>query len=121
MALQLDIRNIDKETMKATILELLNNQKYREAAQLRSRNFQDQKESPRERALWWMDYVLRNPDISFLKSAKLENMNYVTKHSIDVIAFLTIIIGAAVLGIVKLICLIHFKSKKNERIKKKIN
>lgn len=121
MALQMDIRTIDKESLVATITELLTNNKYSEAAKLRSRNFQDQKEKPLERALWWIDYVARNPDVSFLRSAKLERMNYIYKHSIDVIAFLTICMLGVVLAVVKVIRILFCLSGKKESRKVKLN
>lgn len=120
MALELDIRTIDKKTLQATISELLNNKKYTDAARLRSKNFQDQKEKPIERALWWVDYVARNPDVSFLKSPKLARMNYITKHSIDVIAVLTAILLAMILGTLKVVCIICKKrrSMTNRKVKR---
>lgn len=123
MALKLDIRTIDQITLAKTIKELLTNKKYTEAAQLRSRNFQDQKEKPMERALWWIDYVARNPDVSFLRSAKLDKMNYFYKHSIDVIAFLTLGFLVVLLAIAKkFICLIcRSNNIKSQNIKVKSN
>lgn len=120
MALELDIKTIDKKTLQATISELLNNKKYTDAARLRSKNFQDQKEKPIERALWWVDYVARNPDVSFLKNPKLARMNYITKHSIDVIAVLTVILLAIILGTCKVVCIIRKKrrSAKNGKVKR---
>lgn len=116
MALKLDIVTIDKETLSSTISELLNNPRYIDAAQLRSRNFQDQKETPIERALWWIDYVARNEDVSFLKSDKLKRMNYFYKHSIDVIAFLTIVVLLVIFCIAKLVCMgIRMRKRKTNR------
>lgn len=70
---------------------MLTNPKYKLNAQLRSKNFQDQKEHPLERAIWWIDYLLRNPDISFLKHPELAKINVCIKHSIDIIAFLLVL------------------------------
>lgn len=121
MALKLDIRTIDQITLAKTIKELLTNKKYTSAAQLRSRNFQDQKEKPMERALWWIDYVARNPDVSFLRSAKLDTMNYFYKHSIDVIAFLTLAFMGVLLAIAKIIICLICRSTKSQNIKVKSN
>lgn len=115
IALQLNIKKMDKETLKATILEMLENKKYIEAARLRSRNFRDQKETPIERALWWVDYIARNDDVSFLKSPKLEHMNYFVKHSVDVIAFLTIFVLLLICGILKIVCIISKCLRKKEK------
>lgn len=106
MALELDIRKINTKDLKETIAELLENKKYSNAAKLRSRNFQDQKETPVERAMWWVDFVARNDDISFLKNAKLKRMNYIAKHSIDVVVVLTLIGVVVVLGLAKIVCVI---------------
>lgn len=103
MGLKLDIRYLKKEELKATILELVTNDEFSRKAKLMSRNFRDQPQKPMERALWWIDYVLRNPDVSFLQSKKVKEMNYVVKHSVDVIVFLTILVlvlGGSVLKII---------------------
>lgn len=121
MALQLNLKTIDKATLKATIREMLTNKKYREAAQLRSRNFRDQPEKPIERALWWVDYVARNSDLTFLKSRKLGEMNYFVKHSIDVVAFLVILILGVFLGTLKIVCVLRrVCMKKGGRKEKKL-
>lgn len=115
MGLKVDIKEITKEKLQKTLQELLTNDKYRETAQLMSRNFRDQPEKPLERALWWIDYVLRNPDVEFLQNKKMKGMSYVAKHSIDVIAFLTVV--ALVLGclIVKVIVWVVRKSQGGKR------
>lgn len=117
MALKLDVRKIQKESLKATILELLNSEKYSKQAKILSNNFRDQKESPIERALWWIDYIARNPDVTFLKSPKLEAMNYFKKHSIDVIAFLTIVILFVVLLFIKLVVICIRLQRKKGKVK----
>lgn len=117
MAIKLDVRKIKKEELKSTILELLNNEKYSARAKIRSNNFRDQKETPIERALWWIDYIARNPDVTFLKSPKLEGMNYFVKHSVDVIAFLTIVTLLVLYVIAKIILIIIRSQKKTPKRK----
>lgn len=92
MALQLNIETLERRSFRDTILELLTNEQYKERARMRSNSFKDQPESPLERALWWIDYVQRNPDMSFLQSQRLSEMNYVAKHSIDVVVFLAVVL-----------------------------
>lgn len=89
--MSLNLKNINSTRFKDAIQEMMTNPKYKRNAQLRSKNFQDQKEHPLERAIWWIDYVLRNPDISFLKHPELANINVCIKHSIDIIAFLVVL------------------------------
>lgn len=117
MGLKLDIRYLRRDELKATIQKLLTNKEFSRKAQQMSRNFRDQPQKPMERALWWIEYVLRNPDVSFLTSKRLNEMNFVTKHSIDVIAFLTIVVLAVVGVIVRIVVLLIMRG---ESVKKKV-
>lgn len=118
MGLKLDIQDIEKKELKETILELVENKKYTEKSQLMSRNFRDQPQQPMERALWWIDYVLRNPNVSFLKNKKLKKMNYFVKHSVDVIAFLTFVAVVVTLLFIKVVIfLIKRKISKSKKLK----
>lgn len=120
MGVQLDISEITKESLQNAISEILGDERYTQAARLRSRNFQDQKEKPIERALWWIDFIARSPDVSFLRNQKLERMNYFTKHSIDVIVFLTILFLLILFGIKHAVCRC-FKGRKSGQSKVKVN
>lgn len=90
-AISVDLKEINRVKFRGAILEMITNPKYRTNAQLRSKNFRDQKEHPLQRAIWWIDFVLRNPDISFLKHPSLDQMNIFLSNSIDIIAFLVIL------------------------------
>lgn len=121
MALKLEVDEIDSKTLADHLRELLNNPKYWEAAQFRSKTFQDQKETPLERALWWIDFVDRNPEVSFLKNPKLFQINYFTKHSIDVVAFITILVTLSVTFVIKtILVLIAFvlRRKVDQKVKR---
>lgn len=73
---------------------------------------QDQPELPIDRAMWWIDYVLRNEDISFLQSTKLQNMNLIVTHSIDVIvAIVLTIILISIISVKMCLCLVKGKRK----------
>lgn len=118
MGLKVDIRYLKKEELKSSLLELLTDKKYSEKAQQLSRNFRDQPEKPIERALWWIEYVLRNPDVSFLKNKQLSQMNFFAKHSIDVIAFLTVMLLVILLLAIKIICCLIRKKNQKQKVKK---
>lgn len=94
---------IGGDEFKVTLKEMLTNPVYQETARRRSHLFRDQKETPMERALWWIDYVLRNPNITHLKNSKLDGMNFIVKHSIDVIGVLMVLV--VLLVIVSLKCI----------------
>lgn len=80
---------------------MLNNPTYLNKAKFKSQLFQDQPEKPLKRAMWWIDYVLRNPDISHLKSRKLIELGFIEKHSIDVISAVAISIFVLTVGLIK--------------------
>ncbi|GAB0089114.1 hypothetical protein DMENIID0001_036040 [Sergentomyia squamirostris] len=90
VALTVDLANINAEALQDSIHQVLQNSSFYEKARIRSRLFRDQSETPLERAIWWCEYILRNPDVSFLRSGSLD-LNILQRHSIDVIAFLTIV------------------------------
>lgn len=119
IARKVDLLSISEDIFKETLLEMLNNPIYLERAQLKSKLFQDQPEKPLNRALWWVDYVLRNPDISHLKSKQLSDLNYIEKHSIDIISFVAIVIFIIFVGIIKfsLLC-VKKKTRKDDKMKR---
>lgn len=51
----------------------------------RSKLLRDQPEKPRERAIWWIEYVLRNPDASHLRTPTVQ-MGFIQANSIDLYA-----------------------------------
>lgn len=114
MGLKVDLRELKTDEFMSAIEELLTSKSYREKAQMMSRNFRDQPEPPMERALWWIDYVLRNPDVTFLQSEKLREMNYAHKHSVDVIAFLVLVNLVLIILILKVSCYLCCKNKKSK-------
>lgn len=68
---------------------MLINPKFQENIQITSRAFKDQKETPLERAIWWIEWVLRNPNVThFIGNG--QNLNFLQIESVDVYAFLTI-------------------------------
>lgn len=85
IAQRVDLPHLATPKFKETLAEMLKNPRYYETAQKKGQLMRDQPEKPIERAMWWVEYVLRNKDISHLKNEQLLRMNFVVKHSIDVI------------------------------------
>lgn len=88
----MDLPAIGTAVLKDTLQEMLSNPIYRDNAQKQSQLFRDQPDKPIGRALWWVDYVLRNPNISHLQNPRLHEMNFVVKHSIDIIGGLVLLL-----------------------------
>ncbi|XP_053687356.1 UDP-glucosyltransferase 2-like [Sabethes cyaneus] len=81
----LDFQSLSVEKIRNTVLKVLQIPKYRENMKRRSRFFRDQPEKPLNRALWWMEYVIRNPDMNHLKSPTLE-LGTIRSNLLDVYA-----------------------------------
>ncbi|XP_016949775.1 UDP-glucosyltransferase 2-like [Drosophila biarmipes] len=67
MAEVLDINKLREENLTNTIRELIDNPKYTMRAKKMSDIFKDRPMSPLDTAVWWMEYALRNRDISHIR------------------------------------------------------
>ncbi|CAG7826705.1 unnamed protein product, partial [Allacma fusca] len=100
-ALRLEILDITEESLETQLKELLENPKISEKAKYLSRAFKDQMQTPLERAIFWVEYVLRHNGAPHLRSAARE-LNFFQYHSVDVILF----IGSVLLVLVSVLLLI---------------
>lgn len=66
-----------------------------------SKHFRDQPELPLERALWWVEWILRNPNSNHLKSPANTKLNGIQSNSYDVISVI-------IFAIILLVFLIRF-------------
>lgn len=65
---------------------LLENPKYTKNVKELSKRFKDQKEKPIDRAVWWIEWLLRNPKSEFMKSPVIR-LGYIIGNSYDLVAF----------------------------------
>ncbi|XP_059622697.1 UDP-glucosyltransferase 2-like [Phlebotomus argentipes] len=100
-----DIRNIERKSFKKLIEKMMSNSKYRENAKILSEIFRDQMETPLERAIWWIEYVLRHPNMTHMETPS-RNLNLAQRESWDVLALLYTLILVSALMSVKLCCFI---------------
>lgn len=77
------------EIIKEKLKRILEDPKYYENAKKFSARFRDQKESPLERAVWWIEWLLRNPDCEYMKSPVLR-LGFIVGNSYDFIAIISI-------------------------------
>uniref|UniRef100_A0A182NTM0 Uncharacterized protein n=1 Tax=Anopheles dirus TaxID=7168 RepID=A0A182NTM0_9DIPT len=93
---RLSIQNFQADELVRTVQEMLGSGKYSQRMNQVSRLFRDQPESPLERAAWWCEWVLRNPDADLLQSRAVY-MSWFRKYSYDVITFVLAVV--LVLGV----------------------
>lgn len=84
-------------------MKVLNDPKYSINVKKLSGVLQDQKEKPVDRAIWWIEWLLRNPNIDSLQSP-VQNLSYVVGNSFDVIAVATILHLLLLFGLLYLSC-----------------
>lgn len=72
--------------IKSKLLKVLEDPKYAINSKRLSQSFRDQKEKPLERAVWWIEWVLRNPQPDFLRSPTLQT-GHIVGSAFDVVAF----------------------------------
>ncbi len=53
-----------------------------------SKILRDQPQTPLERGIWWIEYVMRHKGAAHLSSFSARDLNFIQYHSLDVIAFL---------------------------------
>lgn len=124
---QLNFRTLTTEKLVDKLRLVLEDPKYAKNAKQLSARFRDQKETPIERAVWWSEWLIRNPDCEHLKSPVLR-LGHIAGNSYDVIAAITIAIFISLWILFKAI-LCFFKlfigsskskpEKLNEKLKRK--
>lgn len=88
------VKELSTDKLFTKLTNLLTQPKYQEKIKLASAAFRDQKETPLERALWWIDWVIRNPNSSHFRSE--HNLNFIQLESFDVIVFIAAVLALAV-------------------------
>lgn len=95
-------RSLNHRNVKSALLKVLEDPSYRENAQKWSKLFRDQKEKPLERAIWWIEWALRNPVSDHLTSP-VHRMGFIVANSYDIIAVITLGIIAWLFVLIKCI------------------
>ncbi|KAF2896467.1 hypothetical protein ILUMI_09708 [Ignelater luminosus] len=105
MGLSLDFATMDKAALKETILEILNNPKYRYKVRELAELVKDQPMTGLERAVWWTEYVIRHKGAEHLRSPAKDLPLY-QYFLLDVIGFCLVVILVAIYILIKSISLI---------------
>ncbi|XP_001663064.2 UDP-glucuronosyltransferase 2B18-like [Aedes aegypti] len=86
VAKRLMVQYLQADDLIAAIKDILNTRSYSENIKRLSQLFRDQPESPLERAIWWVEWVLRNPDSEMLQPSAV-NVHWIQKYMYDVLLF----------------------------------
>ncbi|XP_036338963.1 UDP-glycosyltransferase UGT5-like isoform X2 [Rhagoletis pomonella] len=114
--LSVDYTTLSEESLNNAIQEVLNNPKYTKAVRDFSRLYRDRPMTPRQTVVYWVEYVLRHHGAKHMQSPAV-HLNRWQLMSLDVIAFLLVIVGSVVAVFVKICRLLCCRGKKCETIK----
>lgn len=87
--------------LKAKLLKILTDPNYSRRMKLRSQRLRDQPEKPIDRAVWWVEYLLRNPDASFLRVPTTE-LGFFRANSLDLYGIVFLILLALFIVVIYL-------------------
>uniref|UniRef100_T1GNM6 UDP-glucuronosyltransferase n=1 Tax=Megaselia scalaris TaxID=36166 RepID=T1GNM6_MEGSC len=102
VAAKLDFFNLSVKVLKDTILKVAEDSTFAENVRERSRLYRDQPMKPLDKAIWWIEYVIRNPKANHLRSPAV-HMNIFSSRSLDVIAFFIVLFVIFVMMVIFLI------------------
>ncbi|XP_078600687.1 UDP-glucuronosyltransferase 2C1-like [Branchiostoma floridae x Branchiostoma japonicum] len=98
----LDFHTLTSEKLYQGIAEVITDNSYRETAARLSRLHRDQPQSPMERAVWWIEHVIKHGGLPHLRARAVE-LPWYQYYLLDVAAFL-LAVCTAVLGTVWYSC-----------------
>lgn len=113
-AVQLELSELNENTLDEALNEILNNPKYRENAKKRSQLLHDQPMSPMDTAVFWVEHVIRHKGASHLRNFG----TYLTWYQylmLDVVLFLIVVFLSIVFIINKLLACYCRKNYKEKR------
>lgn len=109
VAEKIDFLTLSTESVKSTVLKVIEEPSYRRKMKLRSARFHDQPEKPLERAVWWIDYVIRNPSPDHIQSPTLK-LGFIRSNIYDILALLLALVLVVFYMFYKLISLFRRKT-----------
>merc|ERR1719322_1283632 len=106
--MKVDWHGMTEETLSEAIHKVLDDPSYHASVSKLSNLIMDQPLHPLDRAVWWLEYLLRHPHNPDMKTVTHE-LNWLQYFLLDVIAAILLIFTIIFLLIVKIIsCLYNF-------------
>ncbi|XP_019616461.1 PREDICTED: UDP-glucuronosyltransferase 2C1-like [Branchiostoma belcheri] len=97
MAVSLDIHTSTSEEVYQAITTVISDPRYKEKASKVSTHLRDQPQSPMERAVWWIEHVIKHGGLPHLRSRAAE-LPFYQYYLLDVMALILAVISAVLLS-----------------------
>ncbi|XP_015421283.1 PREDICTED: UDP-glucuronosyltransferase 2B10-like [Myotis davidii] len=116
-AVRLDFNTMSSADLLNALKTVINDPSYKENAMKLSRIHHDQPMKPLDRAVFWIEFVMRHKGAKHLRPASYD-LTWVQYHSLDVIGFLLACVASATFVITKC-CLLCYQKFAKPGTKKK--
>ncbi|XP_051026302.1 UDP-glucuronosyltransferase 2B17-like [Acomys russatus] len=117
-AVALNIKTMSKSDLLNALEEVLDNPSYKENVMWLSTIHHDQPMKPLDRAVFWIEFVMRHKGAKHLKPLA-HNLTWYQYHSLDVVGFLLAVVAAIAVLVVKCCLFVYqFFVKKMRKMKR---
>ncbi|XP_055915056.1 UDP-glycosyltransferase UGT5-like [Eupeodes corollae] len=122
IAVKLDFATMTSKDIVEAIKKVIEDPKMRENIKVKSVQYRDRPMKPLDTAVWWVEYMLRNPNPYHLRSPA-HKLNIFQANSLDCLLFILLVVILTFYFVVKLLAFaFRLLSKKNsKKIKVKKN
>ncbi|XP_012641407.1 UDP-glucuronosyltransferase 2A3 [Microcebus murinus] len=117
-AVEVNFNTITSADLLGALKEVINDPSYKENAMRLSRIHHDQPKKPLDRAVFWIEFVMRHKGAKHLRPAA-HNLSWFQYHSLDVLGFLLACVAAVIFLITKCCLFSCQKFGKTEKKKKR--
>ncbi|CAH1105628.1 unnamed protein product [Psylliodes chrysocephalus] len=90
--LKVDFYDLDEQSFSSALQEIVNNPKYRNTAKERSRIMHDDPVKQLDKAVFWIEYVIRHKGAAHLRSPAL-NLRWYQLYLLDIISFVVVLVS----------------------------
>ncbi|XP_068830907.1 UDP-glucuronosyltransferase 2B17-like isoform X2 [Capricornis sumatraensis] len=117
-AVRVDLETMSARDLLSALKEVINNPSYKEKAMWLSTIQRDQPIKPLDRAIFWIEFVMRHKGAKHLRPAA-HNLTWFQYHSLDVIGFLLACVATVVFVITKCFLFCYHKFAKTGKKQKR--
>ena len=102
VGLQVNWHEMTEDNLLAAIMEVLEDPEYQRSVSRLSELIMDQPQHPLERAVWWLEYLLRHPHNPGMRPVT-HNLSWPQYFLLDVMALYVLIITITIMILVKIL------------------
>ncbi|XP_053658548.1 UDP-glucosyltransferase 2-like [Anopheles marshallii] len=113
------LEDVNQDSLKKHLLDVINEERFKQSAAAVSRIIRDKHITPQMKALWVVDWVLRNHNKTLNMLDDLNDVGYIQKYSIDVLSTIILmtclVISLAYRATVGFVCFLLVKNPRKSK------